>query len=366
LQFKKTIGLIHLWLGLASGLVVFILGITGCIYSFADELKSIVYKDRLYVEKAGKVKLPVSRLLPIAQTVLGEAYPISRVQLFNAADRTYQFRAIKLDREAFGYANYYQYYYLVYLDPYTGKVRYKENAKWEFFTIALAMHMNLLLGYPIGHFVVKWSTVCFVVLLLSGLVLWWPKSGKRRQVRQALTVKWTGKFKRLNYDLHNVPGFYSFLLLFVIAYTGLMMSFGLISPAQTPISSAVTGLRPAVPVDSILKHAMSGQPSAAYYFYNLPVTPEGTANVSAYFSKVNFYDRVMSRYDRYSGALLYKDKHFSSLKPVDQVKTINYDLHMGSVLGLPGKILGFLASLIAATLPLTGLVIWLGKGRKKI
>jgi len=47
----------------------------------------------------------------------------------------------------------------------------------------------------------------------------------------------------------------------------------------------------------------------------------------------------------------------------DKIKTINYDLHTGSALGLSGKVLGFLAGLTAATLPLTGLIIWLGKGK---
>jgi len=37
---------------------------------------------------------------------------------------------------------------------------------------------------------------------------------------------------------------------------------------------------------------------------------------------------------------------------------MNYDLHTGGVLGITGKIIAFLASLIAASLPITGLLIW--------
>ena len=44
---------------------------------------------------------------------------------------------------------------------------------------------------------------------------------------------------------------------------------------------------------------------------------------------------------------------------------MNYDIHIGAVLGYPGRIAAFLAALIAASLPITGLLIWLGK-RKKI
>jgi uncharacterized iron-regulated membrane protein len=43
---------------------------------------------------------------------------------------------------------------------------------------------------------------------------------------------------------------------------------------------------------------------------------------------------------------------------------MNYDIHTGAILGLPGKILMFFASLICATLPVTGFVIWWGRRKK--
>lgn len=55
MTFKKIIGKIHLWLGLASGLVVFILGATGCIYCFEKELQDRIYADKLYVSAQNNV-----------------------------------------------------------------------------------------------------------------------------------------------------------------------------------------------------------------------------------------------------------------------------------------------------------------------
>jgi uncharacterized iron-regulated membrane protein len=43
----------------------------------------------------------------------------------------------------------------------------------------------------------------------------------------------------------------------------------------------------------------------------------------------------------------------------------NYDIHVGAILGLPGKILAFLASLICASLPVTGFMIWWGRRHNK-
>ncbi len=69
-------------------------------------------------------------------------------------------------------------------------------------------------------------------------------------------------------------------------------------------------------------------------------------------------------FDQYSGKNLkvttYKDKNNG-----EKFRFINYDLHVGSILGFPGKVLAFFASLVAASLPLTGFLIWWGRNKKK-
>lgn len=363
-NFKKTTHFLHLWLGLFSGLVVFILGLTGAIYAFSDEIKEWVYQDRLYVEApAGAARLPLSKLLPIAEQAMGKDRKISRGELSQAKGRTYMFRAMKLNRKAFGYWNYYEYYHKVYLNPYTGQLVFKENAKREFFTVVLALHMNLLMGDNVGHFIIRWSVVCFVVLLLSGMVLWWPKKWKRKQLKKNFKVKWDAKFKRLNYDLHNVFGFYSLLVLLIIALTGLMWSFELTTEKKSKVLSDTTKIVDMMPADLILNQALKASPKTAYFLYNFPVAKSGTVNVSAYQSDMNLYDRVQYRFDRYSGELLQKGLEFNQQTIGTKMISMNYDLHTGSALGLAGKILAFFAGLVAATLPVTGFLIWWKRGK---
>ncbi|RQO65858.1 PepSY domain-containing protein [Pedobacter sp. KBW06] len=365
-NFKKTIHFLHLWLGLFSGLVVFILGLTGAIYALSDEIKEWVYKDRLYIEvPAGTARLPLSQLLSVAEQAIGKDRKISRGQLSQAKDRTYMFRALKVNKKGFGYWNYYEYYDKVYLNPYTGEVVYKENAKREFFTVVLALHMNLLLGDTVGHFIIRWSVVCFVILLLSGIVLWWPKNWKWKQLKKSFKVKWDAKFKRINYDLHNVFGFYSFLILLIMALTGLMWSFELTTEKKSKVLSDTTQLAGTMPVDRILGQALKASPQTVYFLYNFPSAKSGTVNVSAYQSDMNLYDRVQYRFDRYSGKLLQKGTEFSQLTVGAKLVTMNYDLHTGSVLGLTGKILALFAGLIAMGLPVTGVLIWWKRGKKK-
>lgn len=53
--FKQWIGKVHLWLGLASGIIVLLLSVTGCIYVFNDEITTLIRKEAIYVtDKAEK------------------------------------------------------------------------------------------------------------------------------------------------------------------------------------------------------------------------------------------------------------------------------------------------------------------------
>ena len=364
MTIKKLIAQIHLWLGLTSGLVVVILGISGAIYTFSDEIKDIVYKDRRYVSTVPKnEKLSLDTLLSIAKQSLGETHKITRAELSQDTKRTYMFRAFKINKNSSGYWNYYDYYLKVYLDPYTGKVIFKEDASKEFFTIVLALHMNMLLGDDLGHFIVKWSTICFTILLLSGLVLWWPKKWKRKQLKKSFAIKWNGKFKRLNYDLHNVLGFYSLIPLLIIALTGLAWSFELTTDKKSKVLSDTTQTSKAS-ANLILRQSLEKSPKTAYFLYNFPAAKSGTVNISAYQSKDHLYDRRQYRFDQYSGKLLMEADPMAAAGLGPKLIALNYDLHTGSSLGTFGKILAFLVSLIAAGLPITGFIIWLKKGNK--
>lgn len=344
--------------------MVFILGLTGAIYTFSDEIKDVVYTNRRYVHTVPThERLPLDTLLGIARQSLGKKHKITRAELSQDPARSYMFRAFKINKSATGYWNYYEYYLKVYIDPYTGKLLFKEDASKEFFTIVLALHMNLLLGDNIGHFIVQWSTVCFGILLLSGLVLWWPKKWKRKQLKQNFTIKWNSKFKRLNYDFHNVFGFYTLLPLLIIALTGLAWSFKLTTDTKSKVLSDTTLTTKAV-ADQILKQALEKSPKTAYFLYNFPATKSGTVNLSAYQSNSHLYERLQYRFDQYNGKLLQTSDPMASAELTPKLVALNYDLHTGSALGLFGKLLAFFASLIAATLPLTGLLIWLKKGKK--
>jgi uncharacterized iron-regulated membrane protein len=68
--------------------------------------------------------------------------------------------------------------------------------------------------------------------------------------------------------------------------------------------------------------------------------------------------------DQYSGEILAK-KLWDDKNAGEILQEANYNIHVGAILGFPGKLLAFFASLVSASLPVTGFMIWWGRKKKK-
>lgn len=378
-MIKSSILWLHKWLGIITGIVVCILSLTGCIYTFQDEIKLWAYPEKYYIAHADNATapLPLSTLLSNAQSSLENNQKITRVDLYPAKDRTWIFRAIKTDEEAFGHWNYFRYYKRVFINPYTGEVQQVENTKTEFFQLVLQLHLNLLLGKKYGHALVSWSTALFIIILLSGIILWWPKKWKGKNFRRSFWVDTKVKWKRLNHDLHNVIGFYSLFIALAFAITGLAFAFPGFKktyidtfnlfqkeatstklPVPTPIPLAYEKFQ-----DNALYYSLKNYPQAEMLSIRLKKETEPEIDIQ------------IRRYEKRSGVFdwLYFDKKQAALKQIksgenlrlgDKLGTLNYDIHTGSIGGLTTKIITFTISLFCASLPITGYIIWLNKSKK--
>jgi uncharacterized iron-regulated membrane protein len=146
---RKLTGQLHLWLGMASGLVIIILGVTGCIYTFIDEIRPIVYRERIFISPppVNTKMLPLQELKNLAQKALNKEVPLMDIEIYTDGRHTMVFRYRSRNDNANLYSNYFISYNKVYLNPYTGKIVKVEDAKWEFFNIIVMLHCTLLLGY---------------------------------------------------------------------------------------------------------------------------------------------------------------------------------------------------------------------------
>jgi uncharacterized iron-regulated membrane protein len=80
----------------------------------------------------------------------------------------------------------------------------------------MSLHRWLLGGSDsIGKTITGISTLIFLFILITGIILWWPKT-KNILLRQ-LKIKQSAGWKRFNHDLHIVLGFYSAIFLFIFA-----------------------------------------------------------------------------------------------------------------------------------------------------
>src|SRR5690606_1171480 len=115
------------------------------------------------------------------------------------------------------------YYYIVYMDPYSGAVKKVKNMDRDFFRIMVDGHFYLWLPPQIGQPIVASATLIFLVLMITGVILWWPRN--RHAAKQRFKIRFNARWRRVNYDLHNVLGFYMTWVAIFLAVTGLVWGF---------------------------------------------------------------------------------------------------------------------------------------------
>lgn len=365
--FKKAILFIHRWLGFISGLVVFIVSITGCLFCFQDEIQDATKSFR----KVEVVNKPIMKPTELQGIVL-KKFPKGTYagMAYIGPDRAAQVRVI----DKAGYHN-------VFINPYTGKIQGDDIMQQNFFVIVEFIHLYLLLPTETGKLVVGISVLIFVAIMITGIILWWPKRKSDR--KRSFTIKWGGRWRRVNYDLHNVLGFYATSIAIILAITGMSMSFewmerGIYNAGN--IGRKISHDKEEVVMKSDSLHMPKNPDVAAidvaYETVNKlsPQNPmivfyggdkSGDAlNAVSYPKPLYFSYNDSYQFDKHTGKLL----HFlpnTKKSPGMKLNNMNYDIHVGQIAGLPGKIIAFLASLICASLPITGFIIWLGKRNKK-
>ncbi|WGF91544.1 PepSY-associated TM helix domain-containing protein [Aequorivita marisscotiae] len=370
MNFKKIIFQLHKILGLSTGLVVFVVAITGCCWAFREEIESL-YDDYKKVEPQQTAILTPTEAKDIATAV----FPQQTIHgtLFKKADDAIE--VIFYDPEP-------EFYQSVFLNPYSGKVIQVDDHLSGFFPFMLKGHMRLWLPKKIGEQVVGISILIFIVIIISGFILWLPK--KRKNLKQRVKFDWkkTTKWKRKNFDLHSIIGFYVCALALILAFTGSVMSYNWLKyvvyktvggekEAQFIIPenrTAASNNDSIVPMDYLIVKLQKESPNATAYELHYPKTPEESIYVEVSNSEGLYYNADYRFFDQYTLEEIetpgiygkYKDA-----KLADKILRMNYDIHIGAIGGIAGKIIAFFSSLLIASLPVTGVLLWYGRNYKK-
>ena len=379
---------IHLYLSLVSGLVIAVVCFTGGVLVFEKELEQALHRERYFVT-LGNQRLPLQQLVQAVQTNDPKA-KVGGVKVY--ADPT---RSVEVSLagggpggpgqggraeggregrgaggegrgQASGAGEHQQRGEggkggkggakgggggerggpTVFVNPYTGAVLGQYVYRDTFFFKMFSLHRGIL-GNPIGKMVVGVSTLFFLFILATGIVLWWPAT--RNAMKQRLTVKWGAGWKRLNHDFHIVLGFYSALFLFVFAFTGLAWSFEWFNkgiywvtsssmerpepPTSQPAPGATLGL------DEVYSLAKQRVPNAVSYAMQLPKEPTAAirvATLSPDAAHENASDELY--FDQHSGQVVgqqaYADRNLGA-----RVRSTFKPVHTGAIFGLPSKII---------------------------
>jgi len=371
MAFKKNILTLHKILGLATGIVVFIVSVTGCCWAFRTEIEN-QYNDYKKVTPQNQAFLTPMEVKKTAERV----FPNNTIHgsVFGKADDAIE--VIFYDAEP-------EFYQSVFLNPYSGAIIQVDDHLSGFFAFILKGHTRVWLPKAIGEQVVGASILIFIFIIISGFILWIPK--KRKNLKQRLKFDWksTTRWKRKNFDLHTVVGFYICSLALVLAFTGSVMSYNWLKyvvyistggdkvPAFIiPENTSGVALNNAdiLPIDQLMMKLRKESPEAENFELHYPKTDSSSVYVEVSNSNDLFYDSDFRFFDQNTLEEIETPAIFGKYvdaKVPDKILRMNYDIHIGAIGGIVGKIIAFIISLLTASLPVTGVLLWYGRHYKK-
>lgn len=393
---KKIFRKIHLWLSVPFGLIITLVCFSGAMLVFENEVNEWFRRDLYYVETVKESPLPMDKLLEKVATTLPDSVSVTGVSISSDPGRAYQVSLSKPRRAS------------LYVDQYTGEVKGKSERS-GFFMFMFRMHRWLLDSMNPGNEGIFWgkmivgvSTLLLVFVLISGIVIWWPRT--RKALKNSLKITATEGWRRFWYDLHVAGGMYTLIFLLAMALTGLTWSFPWYRTAFYKVFGVEVQQRAAQGHEQksdaqkrdtklaahrekkregneVRKGERSGRPENNHsdmYSVTSPFVywqeiydklrrqnPEykqisissGTASVSFNrFGNQRASDRYSFNTDNgeFTETSLYQHQDKSG-----KIRGWIYSVHVGNWGGMFTRILTFIAALLGAALPLTGYYLWI-------
>lgn len=381
---KRFFAKVHVWLSIPFGIIIAIVCLTGAILVFETEILELCYPSRYFVKEMKGEPLPPAALMEAARQQLPDSIKINGIRVSSDPRRTYQL--VLPGKKA-----------ACFIDPYTAGITGIDDGK-GFFMKTMRLHRWLLDEYKRdgsfawGKAIVGYSTLALVIIIISGLVIWYPRN--KKVLKNRLKIKTKSGWFRFLYDLHVSGGFYAALLLLVLSLTGLTWSFGWYRNAFYTAFGVSTNQPQA--------HAATPSPSAKTSGEKDSQGRSGSAERKGKQQKRTDYTQwaevlsdLQSRYpeyksitiqdgaatvstadygntrgsDRYSfdpatgkitGTQLYKD-----LPDSGKIRGWIYSVHAGTWGGMTTRILSCLVSLLGAVFAITGYYFWIKKKIRK-
>ncbi len=351
---KKFFKKLHLWLSLPFAIIITIICVTGSLLVFQSEIQECMNPHLYFVEEVKQQPLPIPELIAKAEQQLPDSITVTGFRIMQDPARTYQLR-LKGTRATFM------------IDPYTGIIT-GSKGRSKFFSKVSGLHTRLLGerrsdSIPWGKWIVGASTLAFVFILISGLVIWFPKSRKKLKTRFSISAK--KGWYRFFFDLHVSGGFYASIFLLAMALTGLNWSFDWYNKAFYSLLGKETEPQKrqekvAFPKQDELNFSqwdnVLAQMHNKYEDYNSISIQKNTVSVTyGNINKRDSYDFNPETGEIVSSQL-YEDQSYNS-----KLRGWVWAFHSGRWGGMTTRILHCLAAFLGAVFCITGYYFWIKK-----
>jgi len=259
LWVRKAVFQIHLWTGIALGLYVIAVSVSGSAIVFRND----IYKSASVGPKLVAISGPRLTKDQLKLKVR-QRWPKYSVTYVWESKRPNEATEVWMEKDGQRHARTVGRLF----DPFTGE-DLGPSRPWIIGAIAWMsdLHTNLLAGKT-GRAVNGVASIFVTLISMTGLVLWWPGTGR---IKRSLKIDFRANWKRFNWDLHSVVGLWMFAFVFIWGVTGVYLVFPLpfqravnvISPLKvyTPLDSKLESVPPQVDIVRVADSSVPAQPA---------------------------------------------------------------------------------------------------------
>lgn len=378
---RKLFRQIHLWLSVPFGLIIALICFSGAMLVFENEVNELTRPELYRVTKSDTEPLSIEQLLEKVAATLPDSVSVTGVTISSDPQRPYQVSLSKPRRTS------------MIVDQYTGEIKGK-SGRTGFFMTMFRLHRWLLDSMNPGNEGVFWgkmivgvSTLLFVFVLISGIVVWWPRT--RKALKNSLKISATKGWRRFWYDLHVAGGMYALVFLLVMALTGLTWSFPWYRTAfytvfgvemkQNAAHGQVATQEKKDRGESPERKKGGRREKGSLYanwqkvydqlshqnpeYKQISISAGAGSGATASVSFSRFGNQRAS--DRYSfnprSGEITETSLYQHQDKSGKIRGWIYSVHVGNWGGMLTRILSFIAALIGTALPLTGYYLWIKK-----
>ncbi|VVD64306.1 PepSY domain-containing protein [Pandoraea anhela] len=370
---------LHWCFGITAGLVLAVVGLTGALLSYYEELTRAFSPGVMTVavpDAATSARLPVPELV----SRVHEAVPDRRILLMTVMRAPEDAVGVRLSIDDGTRGETY------FVDPYTGQMLGRSQAD-VVFRFIMDIHRFLTVD-GIGKQITAAATLLLFLLALSGLYLRWPR--RIGNWRAWFHIDFKKRGRPFLWNLHAVIGTVVLVPYLLSATTGLYWSYdwwrgmlfsiaGVAQPVRNRApekpKTAMSGEKkkalpdlastPPDEIDTVWESFTARVPDYTKVYLRPSQKPGGPLQMT-WLDKTVPHERAFSRMDiePASGAIR-NEERYAQKTTGGQLMTSIYALHRGSFFGTPGIIVMMLSSLMMPVFFVTGWMLYLDRRKKK-